>query len=130
MIDERGSSHDNVPVDLIYLTDSKGQTVRAGLWQSLTQERVWHAEVEFYYGNEWRYLDLTPIEEIENGNYLAADGSLILTYTEPVNDEIFYGPEMTLPGAEVERFLSWARERLRLKPQNRARLSGLAQRVA
>jgi hypothetical protein len=117
---------------MLLLTDTEGRKVSASLWQSLTDKRVWHAELQFEHEGQWLYLDLISLGELEgDGAIRWSDGSLSLCHVEPADNEdgIVCGPSMTLPSTEVERLLEWAREQLRVKPQNRLRPSALAERV-
>ena len=117
-------------MEVLFLKDSEGRAVSTNLWQSLTAERVWHVELQFEHEGQWLYLDLVSLGELEEGMMmLDFDGSLSLSHSEIVDDEPVYGPTMTLPGDEVERMLEWAREQLRIKPQNRLRHSAMAERV-
>jgi len=116
-------------MEVLHLRDREGRAVSCNLWQSLTDERVWHAELQFEHEGEWLYVDLLPLDELESGFYESSDGSVSMSHIEIVNDEPIYGPTMTLSAGEVERLVEWAREQLRVKPQKRRRPSVMAERV-
>ena len=120
----------NVEMEQLLLTDAQGRAVEVNLWQSLTAERVWHFEFQFEHEGEWLYLDLIPLDEIDDDGFmLDEDGGFSLSHCEIVDDEPVYGEVMTLPPAAVGRLLEWAHEQLRIKPQKRLRPSALAERA-
>jgi hypothetical protein len=112
--------------------DAEGHTVTAGLWQAQTDERIWHLEFSVAIGDTDVFLDTAALYMIEeDGEYLNADGTLVLGHTSfGADDEPIYGPESVMPAAEVKKLVAWAHERLDFKPPRRARLSPLAARLA